>query len=139
MALLSAAGCCGTGSQELKEENIPTTNNQGSQLLLGFTDKAVEKVKHFSKEMPGAEGKQLRIAIRAGGCSGYSYDFVFDNKRDGDIEIPAKDIMVLVDTMSIKMLRGATVDFVESLHGAGFVVNNPNASGGCGCGSSFSA
>ncbi|OGQ21477.1 MAG: hypothetical protein A3I05_09050 [Deltaproteobacteria bacterium RIFCSPLOWO2_02_FULL_44_10] len=90
-------------------------------------------------QMPGAQGKLLRIAIRAGGCSGYSYDFVFDAKREGDQEFPAGDVSVIVDSMSMKLLNGSTIDYLETMQGAGFVVENPNSSGGCGCGSSFSA
>ncbi|MBI4212208.1 MAG: iron-sulfur cluster insertion protein ErpA [Deltaproteobacteria bacterium] len=104
-----------------------------------ITDKAAEKVVAFQQSMQGAADKQLRIAIRAGGCSGFSYDFVFDTKRDGDFEVAAKGTTVLVDSMSMNMLNGSTIDYVETVQGAGFVVDNPNASGGCGCGSSFSA
>ena len=128
--------CCGSNRSASK----PLPEAKGSNpSTLGLTPKAVEKVKEFAQNMEGAAGKHLRIAIRAGGCSGYSYDFVFDIKRDNDVVIFADDIKVLVDTNSMNLLKGSTVDFVESLQGAGFVVNNPNASGGCGCGSSFSA
>lgn len=143
-------GCCSSGhgheTHELSENAAPQ-KQEGSccsapaadRTLLNFTDTAVEKVKYFMKEMPGAAGKSLRIAVKAGGCSGYSYDFVFDASKPTDLEIPAKDLIVLVDAASLRFLKGATVDYVDGLHGAGFVVNNPNSSGGCGCGSSFSA
>ena len=137
MAFLAAGESCET-KNELNPEASPESPSS-AQTLLSFTDIAVEKVKHFCSELPGAEGKQLRISVKAGGCSGYSYDFVFDSPKGNDLEIPAKDIVVLVDNASLRFLRGSTVDYVESLHGAGFVVKNPNSSGGCGCGSSFSA
>lgn len=141
-------GCCSghNHTHELPEDAAPQKEASSccsapaaDRTLLNFTDGAVEKVKYFMKEMPGAAGKSLRIAVKAGGCSGYSYDFVFDAPKQSDIEIPAKDLVVLVDQASLRFLKGATVDYVDGLHGAGFVVNNPNSSGGCGCGSSFSA
>lgn len=143
---LAGSGCgCGHSPEthELPEDAAPQATSCCStsvdRTLLNFTDVAVEKVKYFMKEMPGAAGKSLRIAVKAGGCSGYSYDFVFDAPKQNDLEIPAQDLIVLVDPASLRFLKGATVDYVDGLHGAGFVVNNPNSTGGCGCGSSFSA
>lgn len=109
------------------------------QPLLELTPNAVRKIKEYNQSIEGAEGKHFRLSVRAGGCSGYSYDFSFDDKRPTDIEIPVDDLMVLTDTMSLKLIRGCTLDYVESLRGAGFTVRNPNAKASCGCGSSFSA
>ena len=107
--------------------------------VLALTDRAVDKVKDFAAKMPEAAGKALRVFIQGGGCSGFQYGFTFDDKRPTDHVVKARDIEVIVDPASAAKLQGATVDFVEDFRGAGFSVDNPNATGGCGCGSSFTA
>lgn len=101
---------------------------------------AVEKVLELMKK----EGKDttktaLRIAVLPGGCSGMTYDFSFDvDGKQADDKVVEKDgLTVLVDTKSLGILDGSRVDYMETLHGAGFVVKNPQAKGGCGCGKSF--
>jgi len=106
--------------------------------VLALTDRAVDKVKDFAAKMPEAAGKALRVFIQGGGCSGFQYGFTFDDKRPTDHVVKARDIEVIVDPASAAKLQGATVDFVEDFRGAGFSVDNPNATGGCGCGKSFS-
>jgi iron-sulfur cluster assembly accessory protein len=105
---------------------------------LKLTDRAVDKVKDFATKMPEAAGKALRVFIQGGGCSGFQYGFTFDDKRPTDHVVKARDIEVVVDPASASKLQGATVDFVEDFRGAGFSVENPNATHGCGCGKSFS-
>jgi iron-sulfur cluster insertion protein len=109
--------------------------------MISFSDKAIEKVKEFSAQMPEAEGKSLRIFIQGVGCSGFAYGFTFDDQRDDDTVVETGDLNVLIDPRSAPHLSGASVDFVEDQRGAGFTVDNPNApasdcsSGGCsGCG-----
>ena len=111
--------------------------------MISFSEKAIDKVKEFSGQMPEAEGKNLRIFIQGVGCSGFSYGFTFDDKLDDDTVVETGDISVLVDPHSVPHLNGATVDFVEDQRGAGFTVDNPNSpasacgvgDGGCsGCG-----
>ncbi len=86
------------------------------------------------------EGKGVRIYVEGGGCSGFQYGFAFDDARDTDFRLPMREgFDVLVDTFSMNYLRGATVDFVDTIEGSGFKISNPNATGTCGCGSSFSA
>ena len=111
--------------------------------MISFSDKAIEKVQEFAAQMPEAEGKELRIFIQGVGCSGFSYGFTFDDRRDGDAVIENGALTVLVDPNSAPHLTGSTVDFVEDERGSGFTVDNPNApeptndcsSGGCcGCG-----
>jgi iron-sulfur cluster assembly accessory protein len=104
---------------------------------LALTDRAVEKVKDFAAKMPDAAGKALRVFIQGGGCSGFQYGFTFDDRRPTDHVLSVKDIEVIVDPASATKLHGATVDFVEDMRGAGFSVDNPNATHGCGCGKSF--
>ena len=106
--------------------------------VLTLTDRAVDKVKDFAAKMPDAAGKSLRVFIQGGGCSGFQYGFTFDDRRPTDHVLSVKDVQVVVDPASAPKLHGATVDFVEDMRGAGFSVDNPNASHGCGCGKSFS-
>jgi iron-sulfur cluster assembly accessory protein len=107
--------------------------------LLSLTPAAVEKVKYFAKSMPDSEGKPLRIFVHGGGCSGFQYGFQFDEKHDDDNVLELSDITVVVDPQSATYLRDSTVDYVEDFRGAGFSVTNPQSTGGCGCGKSFSA
>lgn len=111
--------------------------------MITFTEKAIEKVNEFAAQMEEAEGKDLRIFIQGVGCSGFSYGFTFDEKRDGDVLVEDGEFKVLVDPNSAPHLTGSKVDFIDDHRGSGFTVDNPNApastsdcsSGGCsGCG-----
>ncbi|GMR08394.1 MAG: iron-sulfur cluster insertion protein ErpA [Gammaproteobacteria bacterium] len=103
-----------------------------------FTDNAAKKVRQLIAE-EGNDNLKLRVFITGGGCSGFSYGFKFDEAiNDGDLVLENGGVQMVVDTLSIQYLMGATVDFVESLDGARFVIDNPNATTTCGCGSSFS-
>lgn len=106
--------------------------------MIEITERAVEKVRYYAGTMPEAEGKELRIFVQGGGCSGFQYGFTFDDHQEGDTVVEAGGVKVLVDPMSLPYLAGAKVDFVEDMRGSGFVVDNPNASRSCGCGHSFS-
>lgn len=80
----------------------------------------------------------LRLAVEGGGCSGFQYRFELADRAEGDDAIAETDgVTLVVDAISLDLVRGASVDFVESLGGAAFKVDNPNAAAGCGCGSSF--
>ncbi len=81
----------------------------------------------------------LRVYIQGGGCSGFQYGFQFDeNPQQDDITLEQKGITVLVDMLSLQYLAGAEIDYKDDIMGSRFLVNNPNASATCGCGSSFS-
>jgi iron-sulfur cluster insertion protein len=82
----------------------------------------------------------LRTFVQGGGCSGFSYGFTFDEeKNEDDFEFPLdENFIVVVDSMSMQYIGGASIDYKEDLHGSQFVINNPNAQTTCGCGSSFS-
>ncbi len=81
----------------------------------------------------------LRVYIQGGGCSGFQYGFQFDeNPQQDDITLEKKGITVLVDMLSLQYLTGAEIDYKDDIMGSRFLVNNPNASATCGCGSSFS-
>ncbi|MFN2360859.1 MAG: iron-sulfur cluster insertion protein ErpA [Marinobacter sp.] len=103
-----------------------------------FSDSAVAKVRELVEEEDNSDLK-LRVFVTGGGCSGFQYGFSFDEARDDEDTVIEKDgVMLLVDPMSYQYLVGATVDYQEGLQGSQFVVQNPNASSTCGCGSSFS-
>jgi iron-sulfur cluster insertion protein len=107
-----------------------------SDLLL--TSQAVSRVKSL-RVAEGNDSLALRLYITGGGCSGFSYGFTFDESvRDDDTVVENDGVRLLVDALSIQYLMGAEVDYTEGLQGARFVVNNPNATTTCGCGSSFS-
>jgi iron-sulfur cluster insertion protein len=91
------------------------------------------------REQEQAENAFLRIAVSGGGCSGFQYGFTFDDQRnDDDVVFEQGGVAVVVDDVSLDLLSGAEVDFVEDLMGASFQVRNPNAASSCGCGNSFS-
>lgn len=85
-----------------------------------------------------AEGKALRVAVEGGGCSGFQYDIKLDNPAEDDLVLEGAGQKVVVDTISLPFLANATIDFSDELIGARFVIDNPNASSSCGCGTSFS-
>jgi iron-sulfur cluster insertion protein len=103
-----------------------------------FSDNAAKKVALLIAEEKDKDLK-LRVYITGGGCSGFSYGFTFDNKhKEGDSGVDNQGVQLVVDPMSYQYLIGATVDYLEDLQGARFIIHNPNAKTTCGCGSSFS-
>ena len=84
------------------------------------------------------QGRALRIAVEGGGCSGFQYDIKLDQPGADDLVLEGQGQKVVVDSVSLPFLAGATIDFSEELIGARFVIENPNASSSCGCGVSFS-
>jgi len=113
---------------------IETT--QGATVNL--TARAADKVRALMALEPAGEAEVLRVAVQGGGCGGFEYALGFDRGAVGeDAEFELHGIRVVVDPASARYLSGATVDFVESLKESGFKVDNPNASGSCGCGHSF--
>ena len=108
------------------------------QIPLIFTDAAARKVQRLL-EGEDNPNLRLRVYITGGGCSGFQYGFTFDDQvNDGDLTIENQNVGLVVDPMSLQYLIGGTVDYTEGLDGSRFVVQNPNASSTCGCGSSFS-
>ena len=106
--------------------------------MIALTDNATSKV----KELITAEGNDelaLRVAVRPGGCSGFSYEMFFDTDVAGDdVTSDQNGVKVVVDPSSAMLLEGATLDYKDGLQGAGFAIDNPNAQRTCGCGNSFS-
>ncbi|RXV61681.1 iron-sulfur cluster assembly accessory protein [Roseovarius sp. A46] len=86
----------------------------------------------------GADGKALRVAVEGGGCSGFQYDIRLDAPAEDDLVLEGEGERVVVDSVSLPFLAGATIDFTEELIGARFTIDNPNATASCGCGTSFS-
>ena len=84
------------------------------------------------------EGKALRVAVEGGGCSGFQYEIVLDEPKADDLVLEGGGQKVVVDSISLPFLADATIDFTEELIGARFVIDNPNATSACGCGTSFS-
>jgi iron-sulfur cluster assembly accessory protein len=102
-----------------------------------LSDRAAQRIAAILKEEPAPV--MLRLAVTGGGCSGFQYDFVFDDaKADDDLVIEKSGATVLIDPVSLDFLRGSEIDFVDEMIGASFKVINPNATASCGCGTSFS-
>jgi iron-sulfur cluster assembly accessory protein len=106
------------------------------QLPPFVTDRAFARLAEIA-EMTG-ETRPLRVAVEGGGCSGFHYDIKLDEKAEGDLVLEQAGQTVLIDPVSLPFLAGAKIDFSEELIGARFVIENPNASSSCGCGTSFS-
>lgn len=84
------------------------------------------------------DGKALRVAVEGGGCSGFQYEIALDEAKDDDLQLQGAGETVVVDSVSLPFLSNAVIDFTEELIGARFVIENPNATSSCGCGTSFS-
>ena len=103
-----------------------------------LTDSATAKVAELIAQ-EGNPALALRVAVRPGGCSGFSYEMFFDTDiASDDLESSYGDVKVVVDPQSAQLLMGATLDYKDALQGGGFAINNPNATRSCGCGQSFS-
>lgn len=104
-----------------------------------LTPRAAQRVQQMMHEQGEGECK-LRVFIAGGGCSGFQYGFCFEEQtEEDDIVVSTGEVDVLVDPTSLAYLEGASIDYVDEVGGARFVINNPHAKTTCGCGSSFSA
>ena len=107
-------------------------------LPINFSDSAANKVKELIIEEQNPALK-LRVYVTGGGCSGFQYGFPFDEKvNEGDTLVEKNGVTLVIDSLSFQYLVGGTVDYISGLEGSRFLVNNPNATATCGCGSSFS-
>ena len=100
---------------------------------INFSKKAVERINQLVSKKP--TGTFFRIAVKGGGCSGFKYDFTFDNKVDDE---DLKQDNIVIDKSSVEMLKGSNIDFSEELIGESFKISNPKTKSSCGCGISFS-
>ena len=109
-----------------------------SERRITISDSAARRIAAL-KTQEAAEGAFLRIAVSGGGCSGFQYGLSFDEERNpDDVVFEHGGVRVVVDEVSLDLLHGSEVDFVEDLMGASFQIKNPNAASSCGCGNSFS-
>jgi iron-sulfur cluster assembly protein len=118
------------------EQQSPAT---GFNMTL--TERAAEEVRKFiAQEQVSPETAGLRVSVLPGGCSGFKYSLNIEERAlDDDMVHEINSVRVFVDGFSAQYLAGVTIDYVSSMQGSGFTFSNPNASGGCGCGSSFTA
>lgn len=108
--------------------------------MVELTDRAIEQVQSSCRAEGIGEEGGLRLAVKAGGCSGFQYDMSLVDKAEADDVVEEiGGCRVFVDPFSAMYLEGCQIDYVSALSGSGFTFKNPNASGGCGCGTSFSA
>ena len=106
--------------------------------MITLTESALAKIADILLEENNPQVK-LRTFVQGGGCSGFSYGFTLDEEQnEDDFVIDRNGVVVLIDSMSMQYLQGATIDYKEELMGSNFTINNPNAQTTCGCGSSFS-
>lgn len=117
-------------------QSAPTT---GFNLVL--TTRAAEEVQKFiAQEQVPVEVAGLRVSVLPGGCSGFKYSLNIEERPlEDDMVVEVNGVRVFIDGFSAQYLSGITVDYVTSMQGSGFTFSNPNSSGGCGCGSSFTA
>ena len=107
------------------------------EALVTLTESAATKVRELMAEEPEGEATVLRVAVQGGGCSGFEYALGFDSgAQEGDHQLDAFGVPVVVDPLSAPYLQGTEIDFLEGLQG-GFAINNPNVTAACGCGHSF--
>ena len=146
MELFTDVGAAQPDNDEIVEQVVvPVTIETGADtgademaLPIHFSDAAAAKVKELITEEENLALK-LRVYVTGGGCSGFSYGFTFDEKiNPGDTVIEKNSVTMVVDSMSLQYLVDGTVDYIDGLEGSRFLVNNPNATTTCGCGSSFS-
>jgi len=114
---------------------------QQPEVLVSVTPNATVEVKRFMEaENVAAEVGGLRVSVQPGGCSGFKYSLLIeDQPAEDDLIVPQEGFRMFVDPFSAQYINNVTIDYVTSMQGSGFTFKNPNATGGCGCGSSFSA
>lgn len=106
--------------------------------MITMTDAAIAKVAEYMTDEEN-KGKALRVFVEGGGCSGFQYGLAFDDQVEDDTELTFGQVKLVIDPASAELIKGAQVDFVDTLQASGFKVTNPQAKSTCGCGSSFSA
>jgi iron-sulfur cluster assembly accessory protein len=125
-----------TAGDTMQVESAIQTEAPATPIIL--TPTAAGEVRRYIEEQGAAESAGLRVGVLPGGCSGFQYGLnIEDEAGEDDIVLEAEGIRMFVDPFSLQYLNGVEIDYVSTFQGSGFTFNNPNASGGCGCGSSF--
>lgn len=127
-------------ASQLAHRTVRGTNWQkgADMTAIVLTEAASERLRSLLADEK-AEGMALRVGVRSGGCSGFTYDLHFDSEvADDDLQLEFSGVRVVIDATSAPLLEGATLDFTSGLNGEGFRLSNPNAKRQCGCGKSFS-
>jgi iron-sulfur cluster assembly accessory protein len=136
---------CNQPTESIKEQLVMTTTEtttetaQPAQPILTLSGQAITKVAQLIADEASDEQLGLRVAVKAGGCSGFSYEMFFDPETNPDDNVTTfGTVLVKVDAASAEHLAGAILNYSDGIQGAGFSVENPNAQRSCGCGQSFS-
>jgi iron-sulfur cluster assembly accessory protein len=116
----------------------PPAADEAMTAALGVTETAASKIREIREAEAIEANYALRVKVMGGGCSGFQYDLYFDEIAEGDQTFDSQGVNLVCDQMSFMYLMGTQIDYVEGLQGAGFKFINPNTTGSCGCGSSFS-
>src|SRR5712691_10245081 len=126
-------------STQTTSTGTPGVTTAAPTMTLHVTDSAVAEIKKFMASEEGLpETAGLRVRVVPGGCSGFQYSLnIEEDSRQGDFVLDEKGVRLFVDMFSAQYLNGIEIDYVTGVMGSGFTFKNPNASGGCGCGSSF--
>jgi iron-sulfur cluster assembly protein len=121
----------------MQTENATLTNDTAA-CPITVTPTAVAEVRRYMEEQGATEVSGLRVGVLPGGCSGFQYGLnIEDEAGEDDMILESNGVRLFVDPFSLQYLTGVEIDYVSTFQGSGFTFNNPNASGGCGCGSSF--
>jgi iron-sulfur cluster assembly protein len=122
---------------ETTPQATPQPTPAAPEQLVTLTDAAASKVLEL-RSREGKESAALRLFVKSGGCSGFSYGLAFDERIAEDDRVEQHgEVPVVIDAFSVQYVDGAEIDYVDSLMGSGFAINNPNAVSSCACGSSF--
>jgi len=122
----------------MEPQHMSDTTTEAAERSITVTASAAKRIA-LLREQEQVGSANLRIAVSGGGCSGFQYGLSFDDQTNPDDRVFERDgIGVVIDEVSLDLLNGAEIDFVEDLMGAAFRINNPNAASSCGCGNSFS-
>ena len=116
----------------------PAADVGASGGALSVTETAAAKIREIRDSESIEPNYSLRVKVMGGGCSGFQYDLYFDEFAEGDMKFESQGVDLIADQMSFMYLMGTQIDYVEGLQGAGSKFQNPNTTGSCGCGSSFS-
>ena len=127
-------GCYGFSMTQLADL---TPMQPGAATVISISEKGAERA-IAAIAGSGKENAGVRLFIKSGGCSGYQYGMAIDDRQlEGDTVVYDRGVKLVVDPMSLPLVKGGEIDFIENMMGGGFTVNNPNATSGCGCGHSF--